>query len=82
MTKPPSPGALETVPAYHARTKHRVGHCARSFGYMDWNRQPDAFRTYQGAGLFPLDEISPTSEPFHGTTFEPACKGSRFKTDV
>jgi SagB-type dehydrogenase family enzyme len=46
----------ETVVAYHERTKHHPHRFAASLGYMDWARQPDPFRRYDGAPLarFPL----------------------------
>ena len=35
--------------AYHERSKHHLHRYARSSGYLDWESQPDPFRTYQGA---------------------------------
>lgn len=37
------------VLAYHERTKHQPQRFARSPGYLDWETQPDPFRTYAGA---------------------------------
>jgi len=34
---------------YHERTKHAFHRYAPAPGYLDWNTQPDPFRTYAGA---------------------------------
>ncbi len=39
---------------YHQRTKHHFDRYARSLGYLDWATQPDPFRRFEGAPLFPL----------------------------
>ena len=41
--------SIETVLAYHRRTKHHLHRFAASPGYLDWATQPDPFRTYIGA---------------------------------
>ena len=33
---------------YHDETKHHFHRYARSLGYLDWESQPNPFRTYQG----------------------------------
>jgi hypothetical protein len=35
--------------AYHRRTKHHPHRYAASTGWLDWDNQPDPFRTYEGA---------------------------------
>ena len=72
MNPPSRQTDLESVLAYHERTKHHVGRYASSLGYMDWETQPDPFRTYDGAGIHLLDEISPTPEPDYDAAFRPA----------
>ncbi len=62
---------LDTVLSYHERTKHQRGLYARSLGYLDWATQPDPFRRYEGAERLPLDEVSPTPEPFYDALFRP-----------
>ena len=47
MTKEQNP--VEAVLAYHRRTKHHVSQYAASLGYLDWDTQPDPFRTFVGA---------------------------------
>lgn len=44
----------DTIFHYHERTKHHINRHARSPGHMDWENQPDPFRTYQGADTVPL----------------------------
>jgi SagB-type dehydrogenase family enzyme len=44
----------ELVIAYHERTKHHYQRYAASLGYLDWAKQPDAFRRYDGAPLVSL----------------------------
>jgi SagB-type dehydrogenase family enzyme len=44
----------ELVVAYHERTKHHYHRYAASLGYLDWAKQPDPFRRYDGAPLVSL----------------------------
>lgn len=69
--------ALETVLAYHERTKHHLGRYANSLGYMDWNTQPDPFRRYDGAEILLLDEVPPTPEPGYDAAFWPGATDPR-----
>ena len=50
--------AEQVVVAYHERTKHHYRRYAASLGYLDWAKQPDPFRRYDGAPLvrLPLPE--------------------------
>jgi SagB-type dehydrogenase family enzyme len=41
--------AVELVLDYHARTKHHLYRFAASSGYLDWDTQPNPFRTFDGA---------------------------------
>ncbi len=43
---------------YHSRTKHHLHRFAASAGYLDWETQPDPFRTYDGAVKIALPLIS------------------------
>ena len=60
--------SLETVLAYHERTKHFPGRYARALGYLDWATQPSPFRRFSGAPLLPLDLVPLGEEP----RYEPA----------
>lgn len=44
-----TPSGAAPIIAYHEATKHHFNRFARSLGYMDWDTQPDPFRTYLGA---------------------------------
>src|ERR1035441_2558114 len=46
--------AEQVVVAYHERTKHHYRRYAASLGYLDWAKQPDPFRRYDGAPLVRL----------------------------
>lgn len=48
---------------YHDQTKHHFSRYARSLGYLDWANQPDPFRRFVGAPLFPLALLPPGEEP-------------------
>jgi SagB-type dehydrogenase family enzyme len=48
------PSDEEIVVAYHERTKHHYHRYAASLGYLDWAKQPDPFRRYNGAPLVSL----------------------------
>ncbi len=39
----------DNIAAYHQRTKHSSRRYARGPGFLDWETQPDPFRTYAGA---------------------------------
>jgi SagB-type dehydrogenase family enzyme len=60
--------SLQTVLAYHERTKHFPGRYAQALGYLDWATQPSPFRRFQGAPLLPLDLVPVGDEP----RYEPA----------
>ena len=48
---------IETIRAYHQRTKHHLDAYARGPEYLDWDNQPNPFRRFSGAPLIslPLD---------------------------
>ena len=45
---------LQTVHMYHQETKHFAHKYARSLGYMDWETQPNPYRSYEGTKKTPL----------------------------
>jgi SagB-type dehydrogenase family enzyme len=59
---------LSTVLDYHNRTKHHSHRYAASLGYMDWDTQPNPFRTYKGAQNIPL--VFSNINPFYHLLFE------------
>jgi SagB-type dehydrogenase family enzyme len=46
---PTSVNPINAVLDYHARTKHHLHRFAASSGYLDWDTQPNPFRTFEGA---------------------------------
>ncbi|MGD9098737.1 MAG: SagB/ThcOx family dehydrogenase [Desulfobacterales bacterium] len=58
------PTHLQTVVAYHDRTKHHYHRMARSSGFMDWANQPAPFRRYAGTdeAVLPLAASDPELE--------------------
>jgi SagB-type dehydrogenase family enzyme len=64
----PPAAPLDTVLAYHERTKHYPGRYARAAGSMDWATQPDPFRRFDGAPLLPLALVPAEDQP----RYEPA----------
>ena len=58
----PSQGVIE----YHERTKHHPNRHARSSGYLDWDKEPNPFRQYEGINSLrlPFAENYPDSNYF------------------
>ncbi len=52
---------IQTIFRYHEATKHHYGRYARSLGFMDWDTQPNPFRSYADSPQFrlPLMEHDP-----------------------
>ena len=57
---------LQTIFKYHEETKHSHNKYAKSLGYMDWENQPNPYRSYEGAQeiLLPL-ATNHASPPYH-----------------
>ena len=53
--------ALDTVLAYHERTKHHFQRYAAGPGGLDWATQPDPFRTFEDSPQLALPLLSDTS---------------------
>lgn len=61
--------AVQTILAYHQRTKHRADGYARGPDTLDWDAQPSPYRHYSGAAITPLPLVSGTIEaPFAAIT--------------
>ncbi len=45
---------LQTVFNYHEQTKHNFNKYARSLGYMDWENQPNPYRSYEDVRVIQL----------------------------
>lgn len=55
---------------YHDATKHHFNRYAKSLGYMDWDRQPDPYRRYEGAAQIALAKIPDAEQPAYDDVFE------------
>ncbi|MFT7485659.1 MAG: SagB-type dehydrogenase family enzyme [Candidatus Paceibacteria bacterium] len=73
----PRPDPVSQVKRYHAITKHAPGHYARGPHALDWETQPDPFRSYSGAERIelPLDSATqaPTFDEAAGEGGTPSC---------
>jgi len=60
---------LQSILAYHERTKHRLERYAAGPETLDWSAQPDPFRSFAGAERIPLpllaDRLSATYSDLH-----------------
>jgi SagB-type dehydrogenase family enzyme len=53
---------VSIVRAYHQRTKHQFERYAAGPGSLDWDAQPDPFRTWQGTRWYALPRNAPMPE--------------------
>ena len=67
---PSSLNPSDIILHYHDQTKHHYYRFARSLGFMDWDTQPDPFRRFKGAPLFPLPLLPLSSEPSFDAIFQ------------
>ena len=73
---------LQMVYTYHNETKHSQQRYARSLGYMDWETQPNPYRTYAGTKKIQLPlsfdnntlEYSQIFDQKENTLNAPLCK--------
>jgi SagB-type dehydrogenase family enzyme len=65
--------AVDTVLAYHERTKHHFHRYAQALGYLDWATQPDPFRRYAGAPLHKLPLTGVSGPPAYDELFRPGA---------
>ncbi|MBT5550119.1 MAG: SagB/ThcOx family dehydrogenase [Nitrospina sp.] len=56
---------------YHQNSKHDHYRSAPSPGYMDWENQPDPFRSYDGAEIIKLKKISLNEGPLFHEALQP-----------
>ncbi len=53
------PRGVDTIHAYHQRTKHRLDRYAAGPGSLDWDAQPAAFRRWKGTRWYGLSRQVP-----------------------
>ena len=66
--KPTSAAPVQVTIDYHDRTKHHPGRSAAALGFMDWDTQPDPFRTFKGT---PRVQLA-LRDPAEGPTYQAA----------
>ncbi len=85
-TESTSTDPVDQVIRYHIQTKHHFNRYARSMGFLDWANQPNPFRRFAGADLFPLPLLKPDEEPVspaYDTIYHPdavACQPVSLRT--
>ncbi len=62
---------LQSVYAFHERTKHHYDRMARSTGFMDWANQPVPFRRYAGAEAVALPLAASDPAMDYSSLFHP-----------
>jgi SagB-type dehydrogenase family enzyme len=61
--------SYDEVVRYHERTKHHFNRFAPSLGYMDWDNQPDPFRSYEGASPFRMPLLTKDPEAHYADLY-------------
>lgn len=63
--------ALDTVLAYHQRTKHHLQRYAAGPGELDWKNQPDPFRSFVGSPQLALPLLAAEPQPPYADLYRP-----------
>ncbi|HUW28252.1 MAG TPA: SagB/ThcOx family dehydrogenase [Sulfuriferula sp.] len=63
--------ALDTVLAYHQRTKHHLQRYAAGPGGLDWKNQPDPFRSFAGSPQLELPLLAASTHPLYADLYIP-----------
>lgn len=63
---------LDTVLAYHQRTKHHFQRYAAGPGELDWKNQPDPFRHFAGSPQLELPLLPDAPSPRYASLYTPA----------
>jgi SagB-type dehydrogenase family enzyme len=62
---------LDTVLAYHQRTKHHFQRYAAGPGGLDWKNQPDPFRRFAGSPQQALPLLAASPHPSYSDLYQP-----------
>jgi SagB-type dehydrogenase family enzyme len=73
MNSGPPSDAIETILAYHRRTKHHLSRYARGPDGLDWANQPDPFRTFAGAARVELPLLADGLATTYGEVHVPGA---------
>ena len=68
---------VRQVLGYHERTKHHLHRYARAPGYLDWETQPDPFRTFAGAPTVELPLLADGVATAYGDLYVPGAVAAR-----
>src|SRR5437016_2975922 len=71
MTTPSDP--VETILAYHRRTKHHLSRYAAGPDGLDWGNQPEPFRTFAGAPRVELPLLAEGLSSTYGDLYRPGA---------
>ncbi len=63
--------ALDTVLAYHQRTKHHLQRYAAGPAGLDWNSQPDPFRSFSGSPQLELPLLADALQSLYVDLYRP-----------
>ncbi len=69
---------LKIIFQYHNNSKHGYYSFAPGPGYLDWNSQPDPFRSYEGAEVVHLKQTAQSERPF----FAEVLRGSSIEVSL
>lgn len=62
---------LDTILEYHQRTKHHLGKYAAGPDFLDWDSQPDPFRTFEGCPRLELPLTGEVGHPLYVGLYQP-----------
>jgi SagB-type dehydrogenase family enzyme len=64
---------LDTILDYHQRTKHHLQKYAAGPDFLDWDSQPDPFRTFSGCEQLELPLLAASSRPLYTELYRPGA---------
>ena len=71
---------LDTILDYHQRTKHHFQHYAAGPDGLDWENQPDPFRTFAGSAKLELPLLGAGTQPFYAKLYRPGAMAAQALT--
>jgi hypothetical protein len=63
----------DTIFDYHQRTKHHFQKYAAGPDFLDWDSQPDPFRTFSGSAQLELPLLGVKAQPLYQDLFKPGA---------
>jgi len=72
--------ACDTIFDYHQRTKHHLGRYAAGPDFLDWDSQPDPFRTFDGSARVELPLLGEVSQPLYAALYQPGAVAAQALT--